>query len=171
MTLAQEVFLKDELWMLSFGGSFQRNGVYNEWVGEKEREDFRKGLRIYIEDVIHPAYKKQVGDKPHGANIIAIIDYSRGFSKLLSNGELNVGAVQKILNLSLKYYWCLGWLPEPPHFPIDSRIQKCLPFKKRRPWTSIKTIDEYQTIINSARDLLLKGETLAIWELHNFKRS
>ncbi len=171
MTLAQEVFLKDELWMLSFGGSFQRNRVYNEGVGEKEREDFRKGLRIYIEDVIHPPYKKQVGDKFHGANIISIIDYSRGFSKLLSNGELNVGTVQKILNLSLKYYWCLGWLPEPPHFPIDSRIQKCLPFKSRKYWTGINNLSEYQTIITCAKGLLKEGESLAMWELTNFKRS
>lgn len=171
MTQSQQEFIKNELWLLSFTGAFQRNNIYVKNITEPQRKSFREGLRSYIEDVIHPAYKKQVGDKPHGANIIAIIDYSRGFSKLLSNGELNVGTVQKILNLSLKYYWCLGWLPEPPHFPIDSRIQKCLPFKKRRPWTSIKTIDEYQTIINCARDLLLKGETLAIWELHNFKRS
>lgn len=171
MTLAQEVFLKDELWMLSFGGAFQRNKVYKDGVGEKEREDFRKGLRSYIEDVIHPAYKKQVEDKHHKAYIIAIIDYTRSFSKLLTNGELNVGTVQKILNLSLKYYWCLGLLPEPPHFPIDSQIQKCLPAKSRKSWTRINSLDEYQAIIDCTKSLLMEGESLASWELQNFKRS
>lgn len=171
MLQAQRDFLKDEIWMLSFGGAFQRNAIYNGGVGEKEREIFRKRFQSYIVDMILPAYNKQVGDQNHRANIISIINYTRSFSKILRNGELNVGTVQKILNLSLKYYWCLGWLPEPPHFPIDSRIQKCIPNKHRKSWTRINNLDEYQAIIDCARGLLRGGESLASWELANFRRN
>ena len=171
MTQPQQGFLKDEIWLLTFNGAFQRNKVYIKNTIEKQRKSFREGLRGYIEDVIHPAYQKKVNDQNHGAYIISIIDYTRSFSHLLNNGELNVGAVQKLLNLSLKYYWCLGWLPEPPHFPVDSRIQKCIPAKSRKNWTAINSLEEYRTIIDCARGLLIKSESIATWELYKFKRN
>lgn len=171
MNPAQQKFLKDEIWLLTFGGSFQRNTVYKKEVSEKDRNKFRGELRSFLETQILPNYEKKVDEDQHYNIIIKIIQNSKKSKAILNNNCLSVGTAQKLLNLVLKYYWCLGWLPEPPHFPVDSRIQKCLPFKKRQNWTSIKTLEEYQTIIDCAKGLLLKGETLATWELYNFKRN
>lgn len=170
MTLAQQVFLKNEIWMLSFGGAFQRNTIYKEGVHEKERKAFRELLQLYVEDKILPTYKNTLDDKNHGAMIVAITEHATLHKDVLNNDALNVGTAQKLLNLLLKYYWCLGWLPEPPHFPVDSQIQKNLPAASRKSWTSISSFNEYDAIIAAARQQLKKGETLAQWELNNFKR-
>lgn len=171
MTQPKQDFLKDEIWMLTFGGSFQRNKVYAEKISEKQREVFRKELRGYFEKEILPAYDKSVEHDEHCAMIEKIVTASKGHESLLQKGSLSVGTAQKLLNLVLKYYWCFGWVPEPPHFPIDSRIQSCLPVKDRMSWTQITSFDEYQGIIDCARRELKDGESLAHWELANFKRS
>lgn len=111
-----------------------------------------------------------MGDSKHSAMIISIIENSKKHQSILNNACLSVGTAQKLLNLALKYYWCLGWLPEPPHFPVDSRIQESLPAESRMKWTSISKLDEYQSIIDCATEQLKEGESLARWELHNFKR-
>lgn len=170
MTQPQQDFLKDEIWLLTFGGAFQRNKVYKEGVSEKQRELYRKELRGYFEKEILPAYDKSVEHDEHCAMIEKIANDSSKHKSILSKERLSVGTAQKLLNLVLKYYWCLGWLPEPPHFPIDSRIQTCLPAKGRMSWTKITSMGEYQGIIDCARGKLKEGETLARWELQNFKR-
>ncbi|MCG2419360.1 hypothetical protein K8089_10025 [Aequorivita sp. F47161] len=170
MTQPQQDFLKNEIWMLTFGGAFQRNKVYAVKVSEKQREVFRKELRSYFEKEILPAYDKRVEHDAHCAMIEKIVTDSSKYESILEEGNLSVGTAQKLLNLVLKYYWCLGLLPEPPHFPIDSRIQSCLPVKNRMSWTKITSLDEYQTIIDCAKEQLKEGETLARWELANFKR-
>lgn len=171
MTQPHQDFLKDEIWMLTFGGAFQRNKVYKEGVSETEKRNFRKELQAYMESVVLPAYKKPITDERHSAIIYAIIEFSTMHSNSLAGGQLSVGTAQKLLNLVLKYYWSLGWLPEPPHFPIDSRIQTCLPVKSRMSWTKITSLDEYQNIIDCAKEQLKEGESLARWELANFRRN
>ncbi|WP_271425193.1 hypothetical protein [Aequorivita sinensis] len=171
MTQPQQDFLKNEIWMLTFGGAFQRNKVYAEKVSEKQREVFRKELRNYFEKEILPAYDNGVEHDEHCAMIEKIVADSSKYKSILSKERLSVGTAQKLLNLVLKYYWCLGWLPEPPHFPIDSRIQTYLPVKSKMSWTKIKSMDEYQGIIDCARRELKDGESLARWELANFRRN
>lgn len=167
----QQKFLKDEVWLLIYAGAFQHNLIYVENITDKQREDFREGLRSYIESVIHPTYQKPVDDKHHGNNILAIIEFTRSFSQLLNNGELNVGTVQKVLNLSLKYYWCLGLLNEPPHFPIDRTIQKLLPANVRINWTQIDSINQYQIIVNAISQIIPKNLSLATWELEHYNKN
>ena len=167
----QDNFLRNEVWLLSFGGAFQRNTVYKPKTSEKKRLAFRLELREHIETTVLPLYKKKISDKKHSALLIDLIDFSKYHAAILKGGALTVGTAQKLLNLLLKYYWCLGWLPEPPHFPIDSRIQKCLPANQRKSWTQINSLDTYQVIIDCARQQLDKKESLAQWELVNFKRN
>lgn len=156
--------------MLTFGGAFQRNTIYKKGVGEKERKAFRESLQIYVEDNILPTYKNTLDDKKHSAMILAITKHATLHKDILNSDALNVGAAQKLINLLLKYYWCLGWLSEPPHFPVDSRIQKCIPGKSRKSWTAINTLSDYQSIIDCVKEQLKDGESLAEWGLANFKR-
>lgn len=167
----QQDFLKTEIWLLTFGGAFQRNKVYKEGVTEKQRESFRIELRKYIESDILPTYQKTLTEEKHRAMIFAIAEHSTIYEAILINDRLSIGTSQKLLNLVLKYYWCLGWLAEPLHFPVDRQIQKSLPAKNRMSWTKITSLDEYQGVIDCARGLLKEGESLARWELDNFKRT
>lgn len=170
MTQPQQYFLKDEIWMLTFAGAFQRNKVYKDNVKETPRNTFRKELQEFIEREILPIYKEEIDDEHPYEMIGRVIDFSRKYESVLSNGQLNVGTTQKLLNLALKYYWCLGWMPEPPHFPIDGSIQTRLPVEYRKNWTKIKELSEYKAIIECARTVLEEGETLAGWELENFRK-
>ena len=171
MTDQQLCFIKDEIWLLLYAGAFQHNSIYVTHTKEYQRKAFREGLRNYIEDVVHTTYNNLVSDQNHGAYILSIIDYTRSFSQILNRGELNVGTVQKILNLSLKYYWCLDLLPEPPHFPIDRIIQKLLPASLRANWTQLQSLEDYQSIIDSVRNIKPNEMSLAAWELEYFKRN
>lgn len=167
----KEDFLKGEIWLLSFGAAFQRNSIYKPHVSDKDKKAFRKELRTYISNNILPLYKKTVDDKYHNACLVSIVDNSKYHKAILQHGQINIGTAQKLLNLVLKYYWCLGWIEEPPHFPVDRIIQKSLPAKSRRTWTKIYSIEDYMTVIDAARNQLKNGETLAQWELKNYSRN
>ena len=82
---------------------------------------------------------------------------------------MNFGVSQKILNLLLKYKWCIDDYPEPPHFPLDRRIQEILNLNPIISWTQITTSEEYMKIINKVR-ALKNDKTLAQFELEKFER-
>jgi hypothetical protein len=166
----KQSFLHYEIWILSFGGAFQRSGVYSN-ATEIERTKFRKELRTYIEDTILPQYKNAVSEEQHIANLLNIVEYSTKFKNILNNGKLNLGISQKLLNLVLKYLWCLGEIKTPPHFPVDRIIQQKIKNKPLINWTGITQIEEYLKIIRLAEVLAKKEKmSLAQWELESFSR-
>ena len=165
----KENYLKDEIWVLSLNASFQRNGIYKKQASSKDKKFFRRQLKSYIQDTVIPIYKNKINDERHKAVLISIIDNSKFHDSILKHGQLSIGAVQKLLNLTLKYYWCLGLIPEPPHFPIDRIIQKKLPPDSRKNWTEM-SFEDYSSIIKAAKNNLKDGETLAQWELQNYQR-
>lgn len=166
----QKKFLEQEMWLLSFNAAFQRNKIYNKEATDRKRKEFREELKGYISNNILPLYKNSVSEEQHKAFLISIVDVSKYHSPILINGQISIGTAQKLLNLILKYFWCLGRIKEPIHFPIDNIIQKHIPVKIRRKWTEICSLEEYMSVINSAKAQLSKGETLAKWELSNFDR-
>ena len=168
--MKQQEFLIEEIWILSFGGAFQRSGIYSN-ATEAQRNTFRKKLRTYIEDNLLPQYKNSVSEEQHIANLLNIIKFSTNFKDILSNGKLNLGISQKLLNLVLKYLWCLGEIATPPHFPIDRIIQQKINNKPLVNWTGLAQIEEYLKIIRLAEVLAKKQNmSLAQWELENFSR-
>lgn len=171
MIEAQKDFIKNEVWLLSFGGAFQRNKVYKGNATESAKARFRENIRSYIENIILPTYTNKLDDAKHGAMIFAITENSEIYNSILNNGRLSIGSAQKLLNLLLKYYWCLGWLPEPPHFPVDRIVQKILPTSLRVNWTQIQSLEIYQSIIDAVRNSKPNEMSLAIWELEYFKRN
>lgn len=48
MTPAQIKFLKDEFWMLSYGGALQRSGIYNNEADEVSRKELIVRLINFI---------------------------------------------------------------------------------------------------------------------------
>ena len=163
-------FLIEEIWMLTFAGAFQHSGIYKANTKEKARTHFRNMLKGYIEQIVLKEYKQPVSDEEHIENIVSISNYTASFKEILK-ARINIGISQKLLNLALKYYWCLGLLPEPPHFPVDRIIQQKIYKQPLVNWTQLDTIDMYMHIINDARVLAKQNNlSLAQWELENFVR-
>lgn len=165
-------FIQDELWTLTIGAAFQRSRVYDGLPDSFDKQGYKKALRIFIETEIQPIYKNKMLDEPHIKTIKRICDFSKEH-----NVNMNFGVSQKLLNLHLKYQWCLGEkTPEPPHFPVDRIIQQKLGIKKPFAWTRMENETEYLKVINIARDILKETvhqdcqNSLARLELKLFNR-
>lgn len=168
--MKKQNFLIEEIWLLTFGGAFQHSGIYKANTKEKERTYFRNMLQGYIQQTIIKKYNQSVLDQEHLENIVRISNYTASFKEVLK-GPINIGISQKLLNLALKYYWCLNILPEPPHFPVDRIIQQKIYKQPIVNWTQLNDVDIYMQIINDARALAKQNNlSLAQWELENFNR-
>ena len=166
--LMKEEFILTEIWSLSISAAFQRANVYTNSIDENLRNDFKKNLRKHIE-IIAEQYQNTVDEAKHLANIKLVAECK---NDCLSNRELNFGVSQKLLNLYLKYLWCLDKIPTPPHFPVDRLIQEKLKVTKVISWTKGMDDDtDYLKIIAKAKIKAdLEGLSIAEWELKNFKR-
>lgn len=170
----EKKFINNEIWLLTRGGAFQRSGIYNPEVSDKLKREFGLSLKEYLDNLINSQYQEEISEEKHIENIEGIIDFSLGFDKVLKNG-LNFGVSQKLLNLYLKYHWCLDEIPAPPHFPVDRIIQEKLKLKVI-PWTKmvgIKGREDYIRIVESAKEKLKehKCEHVAELELKLFNRN
>jgi len=175
MTAIKRTFINSEIWSLTISGAFQRANVCKPNVLEKDKKNFKFMLKGYIDNTIVPSYNKgNVSDDLHIENIKSVQQYTSNFGKLLTNGQFNFGVSQKLLNLYLKYLWCLDIIPEPPHFPVDRIIQQKLNFKPIIAWTKIETPEEYMSIVNFARTKINSKDefynSLATIELNLFSR-
>lgn len=175
-------FLNKEIWLLTFGGGFQRAHIYkyglkNNYQTELDKSEFRDALSSYIETLI-PTYKKgDISERKHIENIKKVQRYSKHYAELLNEGQINFGVAQKLLNLYLKYLWCLERIPEPPHFPVDRVIQEQLNIeaklqgikqRKVTSWTKFEDEVPYLDIIKFAKKL--SNKSLAQLELELFSR-
>lgn len=168
----KDEFINNEIWTLIFGAAFQRANVYKIINDDILKQDFKKATRQYIEKSVLPKYKRgKVKDEAHIASIQAISDFTSKYSKLLKGGKLNFGISQKLLNLYLKYLWCQNKLGEPPHFPVDRRIQERLNYAPVISWTQMTNVEDYMRIITFAREnLKSKYNSIAEMELDYFER-
>jgi hypothetical protein len=80
-----------------------------------------------------------------------------------------VGPAQKALNPFLKYQWCAGWIPSPPHCPFDALIIGQLPATLRTARTALDDLRHYQRLVDAARQAA-GGLSIAEWELHLYDR-
>jgi len=181
----KDKYLNNEIWILTFGGAFQRANIYKKNYQEKTRSIFRKKLRNEVERLVHDKYQKKVTEDKHIENIKSIVTFSKELKVGQVNIPINFGVAQKLLNLYLKYQWCLGKQKnEPPHFPVDRVIQQELNKIARKhklttqdiePWTQFKDESKYKKVIDFAKYIRdevdeYKDFSLAQLELENFNR-
>ena len=120
----------------------------------------------YVEN--HYVHYTPTSDE-HCNNLIEIKKWAdRNFSQILSKNEIKLGVGQKLLNLYLKYLWCLDKVSKPPHCPIDRIIVNKLGLKYN--WTQINSEKEYKIIINRIKEVKKIGESIAEWEYRNYER-
>jgi hypothetical protein len=170
-------FISNEIWMLTYGASFQRAYAYVENASEETKRHFKTKTSGLIDNMLSQYKKGNITDEEHITNIKEVSNYSNNFSEIFNGGQINFGIAQKMLNLYLKYQWCLGNIAEPPHFPVDRIIQqklneqarlKGLPKLELLPWTQFKDEIHYSKVINHARSLKIVSP--AQLELKLFKR-
>lgn len=171
--MTQKGFILEEVWLLSTLGAFQRANIYLPTATEKEKKLFRKALNKFIDENLIPNYEDGVSEREHLLNINSISTFSSKYENILLNGRINFGVSQKLLNLYLKYLWCLEEIPTPPHFPVDSIIQSKLGLKKIEAWTKFVNPAAYLEIIAMAeiKRKELEIDSLALLELELFKRN
>lgn len=171
----QLAFLQDECWMLAKLAAFGRSRTYADQATEAQRMDLQRALRDFVLQQIIPAYLEAsapISDEQHEFNIQRISDWSCVFAAILRSGCLRIGIAQKLLNLYLKYLWCLGLMPhEPPHFPVDAVMLAGLKHQSGG-WTRMDSLEDYRRIIELARRAANEqGLTLAQWELMVYSRN
>ena len=100
-------------------------------------------------------------------------DKAKGnFKKSIELGNrLNFGTCQKLLNMMCKYYWCVGFIEEPPHLPIDRiNLENAgIKGKDMVNWTEIEEPQVYINLINKIKEKT-SGQSLAQWEVDNWNR-
>jgi hypothetical protein len=72
--------------------------------------------------------------------------------------------------LYLKYLWCIGLIPEPPHCPFDSIIISHLPKSSAKNWTALDNIGDYLCLVRAAQNVA-QDKTLSQWELLQWSKS
>lgn len=162
--------------MLTFNAAFQRANVFKPNLNEKEeqeKQDLKTFIKLDMETMILPCYNSSITDEEHIQNILEIKRRSTDYRQILNNGSFSFGVCQKILNLYLKYLWCLDMIKcTPPHFPVDRIIQMRLGISNPVSWTKDMGEKEYLKIIEIAKNKLVNHnkENIAELELYLFER-
>lgn len=133
---------------------------------------FRESVIEFLIDKIIPLYVEGCTEEQHYKNIEALIAYATRIDPgVLGEAGYKYGVAQKLLNLALKYYWCLGLISEPPHCPIDRIIISKTKHNGRINWTQILRRAEYEEVIKEVKALAQKkGLSIPQWELANYRR-
>jgi hypothetical protein len=160
----RERFLRDEFHGLTLGATTQRGNVYPKGLTETARGAVHETLRCVI-DEMSLQYASGIAESAHLANIETLAStISNKHARVVSAGRFRIGSAQKALNLFLKYLWCSGIIPTPPHCPFDARVIAKLPPADRCNWTTLDDLSQYARLVDSARKLA-DNKSLAEWEL------
>ena len=161
-------FILSELWSLAWAASVQRANLYSE--GSRGNAEFRAHIKTYFTEQLLSGYKIRCSEDQHYNNIGKLVAFGARFlPSPLVDGRYKYGVAQKLLNLALKYYWCLGCIEEPPHCPVDRIIIDKTHLRGSVNWTEIKEESEYRKVIEAIK-AIAGGESLARWELLNYQR-
>ena len=170
----QQNFLYREVTILAWGASVQRAKIYNPAISLEERESnaFRTSILSFIRTRLLPKYITTCSEANHISNIESLVDFGTNTGgKLLGPDGYKFCVAQKLLNLLLKYLWCLGHVAEPPHCPVDRIVLSKTTLRDKLNWTEITTSSEYIEAINAIRVVAGKaGLSLPQWELQFYSR-
>ena len=173
----KESFLKKEFFMLSWDAAVQQRnrgqGLFKDNISDKKKNEFKYNLFLSTEKILKDYKKNKVNSNAHHENLLKVRNFIREKKEIFADGSyaFNFSTVQKYFNMMCKYYWCAGFIKEPPELPIDSiNLSK---IGKNYSWTKeIITISDYEKKIEDFRsnECVLSESSLAVWELKNWKR-
>jgi hypothetical protein len=170
----REAFVYRELIVLAWGASVQRSKLYdsNCDTPKEATNAFRSSLVDFFETSLLKTYKTTCCEDEHIKNLEEFSNYgTQKGAGLLGPCGYKLGVAQKFLNLMLKYLWCVGSIPEPPHCPVDRIIISKTDLRGQLNWTELKTTCQYKNAIGAIRETAKKaGLSIAQWELKEFSR-
>ncbi len=158
-------FLQNEILNNTIKGGFQRANIYKNKIDENDKEKFRKYVKTLVMSFSQKYFNENISSDEH---IKIITNLQKEISKEI---EISFGVAQKLLNLYLKYLWCLGELKsKPPHCPVDYIILSEVGLYNIR-WTKM-TKEEYKIAIdNILKYSKIKGfSDISLWELSVFNK-
>lgn len=167
MNKNKEEFIKNEIFLLTIMGAFARNNIYKNSVSENERLQFRNDIKSILLK-LEERYRNKLPKIEHLSVLSKFKkDIDNKGKNILKESSISFGTAQKLVNLYLKYLWCIGFIEEPPSCPIDSIILKKIKDYKTR-WTTM-TEEQYKLTIKKIEQK--KGDkSIANWELEEFSR-
>lgn len=167
-------FLFNEICILAWNASVQRAHLYSADINMEDRRtpEFRASILEFIENELLPQYLNGCDEGTHTANIEELVRYGTSTGvKILGPGGYKFGVAQKVLNLLLKYLWCMGHITEPPHCPVDRIILEKTVLKGKMNWTAMSSTHEYREAIAAIRAVASsQGLSIAAWELQCYAR-
>jgi hypothetical protein len=165
----QQAFLLDQYFSLSLQAATQRASIWREQVSESQRKELHWHLRELLEGSLQQ-YATPVDDAAHTKTIERVANsLTRRHSGMLVGGRFRIGPAQKALNLYLKYLWCAGIIPMPPHCPIDAIVLRAIDVGYPLKWTQMYSTKQYAEVILKLKQIA--GKTpLAEWELYEWAR-
>ena len=174
----KELFLKLEFFMLSWEAAVQQRNreqrLFKDNISDKKKNEFKYKLFMDTEIILKAYKKNKVNSDDHHKNLLKI--QSRFISEgkeIFADGSyaFNFSTAQKYFNMMCKYYWCAGFIEEPPELPIDSINLSNIGI--RDSWTQeIITISDYEKMIKAfcSNECVSSEGSLAVWELKNWNR-
>lgn len=174
----QKRFIRYELGLMTITAAFSTRDkefkIYKDQISYNQRKAAKKEIRKIISE-IENKYVPMLSPEAHVKHIEAVAtDITKHLGQHLKGNRFRIGIAQKLINMHLKYLWCSNIISEPPHCPIDGIIRN--EAKKEQPefnynWIKSDSIDEYKSAIISLGDIARKkGESIAQWELQEFRR-
>lgn len=140
-------------------GAFQHIKIYPEGFTLEDKEEFKHKVREKLYKIGKDYTNSEVPSATH-LSTIDVLSKKFGFS---------FGVAQKLLNLYLKYLWCMGEIKIPPHCPVDSQILKQVKINNP-PWSKMSERDYKNAIDKIEKESKNKGfENMAEWELNIWK--
>ena len=160
-------FLRQTALFNAIGAAFQRSLIYADGCVNDAKYQLKRDLEKHLRR-IEPQYQGNVSSQKHLQTIANIAKEMSGkHARILKNGRLRVGITQKAVNIYPKLLWCYGWIPEPPHCPIDSVVLAAIG-DRRTKWTKMDDIEDYHAVIKRIRAHIRQaGSVLSLsqWEL------
>ena len=178
MTNKPQKFLCSEFWILSWKASMPRpHKLYKSTAKYSEKNKFKKDLIRHCKENILSQYTngKIVKGEQHCNNIKKLKEYANNkspYKHIIRKSYYNIGVAQKLLNLQLKYLWCMGKIKTPPHCPVDRIILERTKLKGKCNWTEIDSIPRYEKAIKAITEQATKDgcKSIADWELCKYRR-
>lgn len=173
----KELFLKSEFFMLSWEAAVQQRNegqkLFKNNISDGKKNEFKYDLFKHTEEILENYKENKVNSNVHHENLLKVHNFICEKKEFFADGSyaFNFSTVQKYFNMMCKYYWCAGFIEEPPELPVD-RINLSK-IGKNDSWTKeIITKDDYEKVIEDFRtnESVSSESSLAVWELKKWNR-
>jgi hypothetical protein len=167
-------FIFDQIFQNAINASFSTRNpkfpIYNKNVVKSQilSSELKKLIKVYI-DKFQDGEIDEEGHFAEIENISKLVSADERFVGLLYGSKFRIGISQKLLNLTLKYLWCIDKIKEPFHCPIDSivvnNILSAKPDVSLINWTKLDSMDDYRKCVAVIAEIA-KPSSIAQWELN-----